>query len=270
MSFKTMELDQFTGFGQRLMMVARLRGYGDSTKLAKAIYTNDDYRKKVIIRKVSNSSKKNNPGMYGEEDKIRRLVQKHFSCTNVNQVPHQYLEVYSELLDCSMDYLYEKTKVISSDLSIADICNKTGLTEEAVNNLCSEKNIDVKIAWWWSELLSGESFFEFPLSWMKYAERIVQLKDMDKKIQAIDKASEKMEEDNFLRFIEEGNAETIRKIKREKEDAAFGAFHIMMMALEEGLSSFAEEWANNQHRDYSEMYYKSEINKVKIIETALK
>ena len=44
----------------------------------------------------------------------------------------------------------------------------------------------------------------------------------------------------------------------------------MIQLIEHYFEQYAEEWAKNQHLDYEEMYYRSEINKRKIIKEELK
>ena len=272
MAVKKMKIEEFTGFGRRLMEVARDRGLGDPLSLAQAIHGNKKCRDMVKLRKRED---KNSDSPYDEVDGIKRIIQKHLTdkYADAYKVPSAYMYAYSIVLECSIDYLYGKTEIMSTNLEVRDICEKTGLSEPAVNNLCSvhqNNNEDMSITRWWSDLLSEESFFVYPVGWMEYANRLVQLYDIKKKADAIEKATDESEMDEIYKLLNSGKADTLNKIYREKRDASFGAYLNMISSIEEHLKTKADQWAAEQHPDYDMMYYKSEINKIKIIESALK
>lgn len=196
----------YKGFGKRLMDVAKMRGLGDTGAIAKAIYS--DKRCKDLF-KVRKHKEYENP--YDEIETIRRNIQNHLSEKYVDacKVDSRHMYVYSIILDCSLDYLYGKSTIMSADLEVGDICNKTGLTEEAVIKLVDskEKNefIDDRLVGsvqellnsvakmkgencvddlftiyrttyseWWSELMSGDSFKTLPNTWSKYADLVLE------------------------------------------------------------------------------------------------
>lgn len=275
MAVKKMKIDEFNGFGRRLMEVARDRGLGDPLSLAQAIHGNKKCREMVKLRKRED---KDTDSPYDEVDGIKRIIQKHLTdkYADAYKVPSAYMYAYSIILDCSLDYLYGKTTVKSSNLEVADICKKTGLSEDTVKALMETTEADANndsgfsLPAWWSDLMSGDSFYMIPMAWHSYADRIVQLYDIDKKVDTLKKTSEKEGIDSFLMNIQGMKADTLYKIRHEKEDSTMGAYQKMISCVEHFLNQYAEEWAAEQHPEYDEMYYRSEMNKLNIIESALK
>ena len=125
--------EKYNTFGKRLLTVADARQMGDTGTLANAIYSNKRCREIVKIREHKEYT---NP--FEEVEAIRRNIQNHLTQDKYDEawkVPSQYMYAYSVILVCSLDYLYGKSEIMSSDLEVADICQKTGLSEDAVNCL---------------------------------------------------------------------------------------------------------------------------------------
>ena len=264
MGFKSCDIEQFNGFGQRLMRLARKNGIDTPELIAEVICNNDEYFKAVKLRNGKPKSKKDS--QYKQKDGIKRIVQKHFNEEDVKKVPSAYLWVYSEIFNCSLDYLYGKSKVSTVNLKIADICKKTGLSEKAVLNLCEEcDNGDFPLSEWWSGILENDSFYSIPITWKKYANCIVMLSDIEKKADAMEKASTKIVDDEILQLLEEGGAKSFRRLLHEKESSKYGAFYEMTYTCEHILKSYAKEWAGKQHKNYDKLYYQGELDKIKIL-----
>ncbi len=74
-----------------------------------------------------------------KESSIEKTIQRHLSFESSDRkslpdtlhAPH--IKAYCNFFNCSTDYLLGKTDVRSSDIEIRQICNRLGLTEEAVN-----------------------------------------------------------------------------------------------------------------------------------------
>jgi len=265
---------KLTGFGYRLMEVAELRGIGDTGSLANAIFSNKDCRKIVKIRV---HKKYETP--FDEMESIRRNIQNHLSekYSDAYKVPSAYMYAYSIVLDCSLDYLYGRSEIKASNLEVRDICNKTGLSEGAVVNLMERHKEEIESDGfsyneWWSELLYDSAFMAIPMSWKEYASRLVELHDIDKKIEACEKAGKDapMSDSIMIYLMDDDNQKTLRSIRRDKADAILGAHHKMNLCVEDFLDRYAKQWAEEQHPEYSEIYYHSEINKRKIIDAAVK
>lgn len=266
------ENDKLSKFGRRLLEVANKRGCGNTGAMAHAIFYNTECRRIVKIREHKDYK---NP--FEEKEAIRRNIQNHLTSPkydNVWKVPSQYMYAYSVILDCSIDYLYGKTDIMSSDLGVVDICQKTGLSEDAVNCLVANKiemNDEGAFSYttWWSELLNDDSFFYIPMSWLDYARRIVEINDLNRRIEAVERASAETVNEGLdivtRLLLNDDNQKTLKNIRKDKEDTMLGAHHKMMFCIEHFLNQYADEWAAQQHPNFGEMYYKSEINKRKVL-----
>lgn len=68
------------------------------------------------------------------------------------------LKKISEFLNVSADYLLGITDVMDSDLNLREFCDKTGLSEEAVNKLSDMKNKQKQSSDIISKLIEGDKF----------------------------------------------------------------------------------------------------------------
>lgn len=145
------------------------------------------------------------------------------------------------------------------------------MSEGTVVRLCDDQtnNEDdlFSLARWWSDLLSSEAYYSFPMAWRGYAQRIVQLYEIEKKADAIEKATGEVELDSIMRTCQEIKSDALRRLRREKEDSTLGAYQKMLSCVENYLNQTAQEWANKQDPEYSEIYYRSEINKLALMES---
>ena len=275
MAINNIKIEEFRGFSKRLATLAREYGLGKPEDLANALYENKECRKIVKPRERKNKDGKIEKSPTKEKEAIKRAIQYHYEEEDAYKIQSTYMYAYSIIFNCSLDYLYGKTEVMSSNLEVADICKKTGLSEDSVKALIETTEANkgnesgFSLPAWWSELMSGDSFYMLPMAWLSYADRIVQLYDIDKKAKALKKTSEKKGIDSFLMNMQDMKADTLFKIRHEKEDSTMGAYHKMMSYVEGFLSQYAKEWAEKQHPEYDEMYYRNEMNKIEIIESAL-
>ena len=175
------------------------------------------------IVKIRKHKEHTNP--YEEVEAIRRNIQNHLTQDKYYEawkVPSQYMYAYSIILDCSLDYLYGTSEIMSSDLEVADICQKTGLSEDAVNCLVEnmpeddadpdEENV-FSYTSWWSNLLCGDSYYAIPISWFSYASRIVEMNDITKQIRGSDRAEKEVEISDVytsLLFNEDGKHKSLQ------------------------------------------------------------
>lgn len=74
-----------------------------------------------------------------KESSIEKTIQKHLKYTGEDKetIPDtltaEHIMTYCDFFNCSTDYLLCKTDVRTSDIEIRQICDRLGLTEEAVN-----------------------------------------------------------------------------------------------------------------------------------------
>lgn len=271
MFLKGKTLDEYKGFSYRLVQAAINKDIIETRDLADALYSNTECSNIISIRKKQKTK---------SEDPLKNImknIQIHLNTEDVYEVNSRYIYAYSIVLGCSFDYLYGKTEIKSADLKIRAICDKTGLTEDAVINLVETHQNEIESGGfscieWWSELLHGMPFHDIPFQWWKYANRIVEINDIDKKIEACERASKEVPmEDRILKYLWDGdNQKTLRLVRKDKEDSILGAQYKLFSRVERYLEKYAEEWAEMQHPDFDEMYYHSEINKRNIMNAALK
>lgn len=272
MAFYKVDIDEFKGFSRRLVILARENDIGAPELLARALYEHPECKNLIKPRERKNKEGKIVHSSINDIEAIKRIIQKHYNEENAYNIQSAYLYSYSILFKCSIDYLFETTEIRSSDLSVADICKKTGLSENTVVRLCEDYQINneedsFSRAGWWSNLLSSDAYYSFPTAWGGYAQRIVQLYDIKKKADSIEKATDEVELDSIMRTFQEMKSDTLRRLCREKEDSTFGAYHKMLSGVENYLNQTADEWAKKQHPEYSDLYYRSEINKLELLES---
>lgn len=112
---------------------------------------------------------------------IKKCVERHFNLENAYDVPGKYMYAYSKLFKVSMDYLYGNTPYYTDIIEAREICEKTGLSEKAVENLLSDEEVFAfeylayevdmlvdentmyeKISLFWDKILSSELYTSLP------------------------------------------------------------------------------------------------------------
>lgn len=118
-------LEDLPPFGRKLMELAREHGIGTPSLLAEALY--EKHRTLVEPAQRKNKNGKNVKDRKHDIDAITRMVQNHFNEEYAFNIQSKYLFAYSELFHCSLDYLYGKVNVRSTDPDMNVICKKTGI-----------------------------------------------------------------------------------------------------------------------------------------------
>ena len=256
--------DNLTPFGQKLLGLMSEKDCDTPKALAKKLLE----AKLVTVNTRGNDVFKNRDNAVGSIEKKIRI---HLHAKDATCLQGEFVNAYCKYFDCSADFLFGFTDIRTPDVQIRKICEITGLSEESVNCLQENKQVNnddnvFSYTSWWSELLNGDSFYAIPMSWLDYASRIVEILDIDKHIEAAEKASSEVELDLITKLLlDDDNHKSLRIIRREKEDAILGAHHKMLACIEHFLNEYADQWAEQQHPNYGEMYYRSELNKRKIL-----
>lgn len=271
MAFKNLKIDELPKFGKRLMGLARENKIETPAEIAQTLYER-------CYELVKPGERKNKYGkvVKSEENDIKsiiKFVQTHLNEEKAYNVQSKYMYAYSQLFECSIDYLYGITEVENQELEIRQVCEKTGLSEPAVINLIDNFCEDTEIfsnTIWWSQVLEGRTFSNIPLVWVTYSERVLEVQDLQMEIDAMNKALGEVELDPTLRSLKEMRIEGLEKMKLDKEDSCYGAFGKMMHYIQNYLEDIAVEWVKKQHKDYDEKFYRDEIRKLKILEASFK
>lgn len=270
MAFAGYTMDEFHGFSKRLVQLAREKNIGEPKLLAEELYNN--YPSLIEPAQRKNKYGKIVKDRKHDIDAITRMIQNHFTEENAYNVQSKYLYAYSQLFDCSLDYLYGVSPVKSCDCEVKDICSKLHLSESAVINLMEgyDQNSEVfSPTRCWSEVLSSELFFKAPEAWLHYSMKVLQYRDLEKKIEAIRKAEESAL-DSINRAMVEIRRISLEKMQLGKESDCGGALLFLTKLLSQYIDLWTENWVNSQHIDFAENYYDNEIKKIEIMEAALK
>lgn len=271
MAFKNLKLEELPKFGQRLMRLARENDIDTPAEIAQVLYER-------CHELVKPGERKNKYGkvVKSEENDIKsiiKFVQAHLNEENAYNVQSKYMYAYSQLFDCSIDYLYGITQVRSQNLDIRQICEKTGLSEQAVINIVENYDDDPEVfsmTLWWSKLLEDQTFYSIPMDWFMYSAKVMKGQDLQKKINAIDLALKEAKLDYITKTMHEMRRDTLEKLKPSIEDACYGAFGKMIRNIQNYLDDLTTDWVSKQHKEFDEMYYNNEIKKMEILEAALK
>ena len=194
---KGKKLSEYQGFAYRLVTAANNKQIDDTKELAEKLYDN------VICRDIIKMRSRTKEVASNPLDNVLRNVQKHLNEKDAYKVPSAYIYAYGLVLDCSIDYLYGRSEVMSVDMDVKEICEKMGLSEKAVICLLKYKrdNDDssmFSISQWWSEFLCEDSFYSIPMVWHDYASRRVELYDLDKKVEATQKVDNEVVVDDHI------------------------------------------------------------------------
>lgn len=270
MALVNWRIEEFHGFGKRLVQLAREKSIGEPKLLAEELYSNFTFL-------VEPAQRKNKYGKVVKDrrhdiDAISRMIQKHFNEENAYNVQSKYLYAYSQLFECSLDYLYGVSSVKSIDCEVKDICSKLHLSEKAVTNLIEGYDQDPETfapTRCWSEVLSSKLFSEAPAAWLHYSMKVLQYTDLEKKIDAIRKARDSAS-DSYIKAMLETRCISLEKMHLGKESDCGGAFLFLTKLLSQYIDIWTENWVNSQHTDFADNYYDNEIRKIEIMEAALK
>ena len=170
----------YYGFSERLKKRASKYNYKDAVDLAVALSDNRQLRA-LIQPKVTKAKKSDHEVQYKSGKKpsslgatqyntILRQVQEHWKTSDPFKIPTKYILAYSRLLGCSTDYLYGLTKVETANIEARAICEKTGLSENAVINLINSNSAHDELGkstnYYWSVLLEGPLYQELARDWL--------------------------------------------------------------------------------------------------------
>lgn len=119
---------------------------------------------------------------------IKKNVERDFLKINPWEVSSNYMVAYSELFHVSMDFLYGKTDFFSDNYDVRKICEKTGLSERAAENLLSGEEVYIcdfafndfsnvicegseyeKVIHFWNKLLESDLYSKLPESYYRMA-----------------------------------------------------------------------------------------------------
>jgi hypothetical protein len=131
--------------------------YGSPKQLAKCLY--DAGLVEVKQRENFNDERIDKNNAYGS---IEKKIRKHCNLDTAREVQGEFILAYSQFFGCSADYLLGFTDIRTNNMDIQQICEKTKLSEGAVNRIIGSP---VQTAWW-SKLFETQLFIDLPAGWM--------------------------------------------------------------------------------------------------------
>lgn len=116
---------------------------------------------------------------------IEKTIQRHlgFESTDKESLPDTlhapHVKAYCDFFNCSADYLLGKTDVRSSDIEIRQICDRLGLTEEAVNAIIKMTGKKTAIPTVWMMPEESRAILSKILTAVKFKDFIPNIKSLD-------------------------------------------------------------------------------------------
>lgn len=100
---------------------------------------------------------------------IEKKIRVHIHSDNPSCLQGEFVLAYCKFFECSADYLFGLTEIKSSNINIRKICEKTGLSEEAVLNLCGQSNDNMREykVGIWSMILASPLYCKIPEEWLE-------------------------------------------------------------------------------------------------------
>lgn len=206
---------------------------------------------------------------------IEKKIERHVNSGIITDKSGEYIMAYVRFFDCSADYLLGLTPVISKDIQIRRICERTGLSEKSVLNLIENApargdNDVFSYTGWWSDLLSSDLFERLPRIWMTLSANYHELYLLEAKIQAIDDAMEKMTDiDPVCREQTLAKEFTLKYWEPKVEGALEGSRHKLLNELNSFLENKAMDTAKQGSVSMYEQTYNEELKVWKAIREQL-
>ncbi len=254
-----------SAFGERLR---HLMADKSLHEVATDFYDNGLIKVKPHSRKKDRSAFDKRNSAIGS---IEKRIRDHFNAEGPECLQGEYVLAYCKYFNCSADYLFGYTDIQSPDVDIRKICERTGLSERAVNNLCDQTETiggQSEIHSCWSSLIEGNGFLEIPFDWMTaYCEACEVLK-CDAAVTAIETVlkdeSPESTEYNLLVI----KKKPIQKTRGAHYAAYYGMLHKIsqdMTNLLDGLveKKIAEEHVSEQALTDLTRQYQNEFNAAK-------
>ena len=131
MAYKnTMREDEYSGFGKKLMGLMCESGYDTAPKLARKLYDSG-----VVKVKPRNGKYEDDDGTEQRKNAIgsvQKKIEKHLK-SEICDIQGEFIIAYSRFFQCSADWLLGFTDVRTPNIEVRQICEKTGLSEAAVD-----------------------------------------------------------------------------------------------------------------------------------------
>ena len=170
--------DGLSGFGQKLMCLMLEKECNTPKALAIKLLES----KLVTVKTRGENLFKNKENAIGS---IEKKIRNHLHSEDATCLQGEFVNAYCKFFGCSADYLFGYTDVKSSDIDIRGICEKTGLSQKAVERFVqcniSEKTIHYNHGW--SRILESSLYTGIIENWHMAGEQalLAAQKDVERK-----------------------------------------------------------------------------------------
>lgn len=257
MAIRTENHDDLTQFGNRLWALMSKNGYDTPRKLAIALFDAglvtvnskaNDYTTDEVIRKNAIGS-------------VEKKIAKHLHASAMTNVQGEYIVAYSSHFNCSADYLFGYTDVLSGDPDIRNACKVTGLSEQAITQLFTALDEETGEATFihkcWSHLLESELFHDMPFDWASAHHEAVECLKCKATVEAISEVL-KDEDPSSITY-------NLVAIKEKPIDKAgqghYAAYYGMLYKLTQGITNSLDALVEQQTNE--DKVYEKELEQMK-------
>lgn len=244
MSWKTR--DDLSDFGDRLR---RLMVDKSLHEVATAFYSSG-----LINVTPRNKKNKKERSAFDKRDSaigsIEKRIREHLNADGPECLQGEYVMAYCKYFNCSADYLYGYTDVRSPDVDIRKICERTGLSEQAVKHLCEEVEIQggsSSVHQCWSRLMEGEGFLTIPFDWFAAYEEAREVYHCNAEIAAISTVLENEDPTTVEYNLIDIKKKPIDKVRQGHYAAYYGLLYKLSQDVTHELDSLAEQQIDENH-----------------------
>ena len=260
MAIRTEDHSDLTKFGNRLWKVMEGKGYTTPRALATSLY--DENLVNV----------KSKPGKYTRKEDIRKnaissvekKIVRHLHADSADDAQGEFLMAYCKHLDCSSDYLLGLTNVTSRDIEVRRICEKTGLSENAIVHLVNDVERDTQgfVHRCWSSLMESELYFLLPLDYSALYEQYKDTLHFQASISATEKALSECASESFGYSMESIKIKPYQKGEREHYSAYYGMLHKIAQDIAERMGQLTKSQGEEERiyeREFEQALYNARV-----------
>lgn len=130
MAHRTANHSDLTKFGNRLYQLMESKKINTSKQLATELY--DRHLIKIKSRKKHPDALSKRKSSIGS---IEHKINEHINSDDNYNLSGEYANAYASYFNCSYDYLFGLTNIISYDSNVREVCDFLDLSEESINSL---------------------------------------------------------------------------------------------------------------------------------------
>ena len=180
---------------------------------------------------------------------IEKRIREHLNAAGPECLQGEYVIAYCKYFKCSADYLFGFTDVQSPDIDIRKICERTGLSEQAVTNLCERiknQGSQSEIHRCWSRLMEGDGFLRIPFDWMAAYNEACEVIKCDAAVTAIETVLKDEEPESIAYNLISMKEKPIQKTRGAHYAAYYGMLHKLSQDVTNLLDGLVEAQITEQ------------------------